>query len=1056
MRAREMLRSLTGDQRHVLPWLAVGLSLTASACQTQQSSDRTNYYDRKIGPALVQACATSPTKSGCHVAADDHGDSLGNLNVTSYDSLTKRKDLFLRYGPYGLPALLLKVAPDYPIALTTWQNDTPTLITTHISHVGGTLLDLTSPSFTLLDTWISNGFAVNNAPAADPTFAQTPCSNNLGTDPDFDSTQNPTTPDYQSFSDNVNPVIGSRCAAGNCHGSPANSLYLTCGTTAEARRWNYFAVGDYVSTDTGTSEILRRALSPSVGGVYHEGGTIFATSSDPGYEALVAWATLKGGPTDKVVPGQDDGLLFFANRVQPMLVKRGCMMVNCHSGSMFHDYRLRGGSGGHFGLPATRKNYAFTLEQLALDSPDFNASRIVRKNLPPFPQYGGMLHRGGALFGDKYSCTDAELAAAADMTVDIDTQAPYCVIKAWFQKEQAARVPTPGLTGIVFVRRPPAPLPDRPQDYASYAPGAQVIEVGAALDATNAVNVSTGAETNLTTLCGLSGTNTDARRPTVSWDAKQIAFSARQSAADPFHVYVYNATTGACAVQPDIDKPAVADDGSAVPDNGELVHNFDPAFAPDGRIVFASTRGNIMNTAAFSYSGPQRTPADPTRLNSNLYVLEGTRVRQLTFLLNQELSPAFMRDGRLIMVTEKRAPGFYQLAGRRMNLDGGDYHPLFGQRDTIGFDQLTDVVELTDKNFAAILSDHDAAHGAGALAIFNRSVGIDQRSEDLKDYVAQTSVTGTGPNPPQISVIDWPKTPFFQHSLSILDDKATGKVAGTQGAYRSPSLLPTQHLLVSYAANVVALDNFAGNFDIVEVDPNTGTNVPLITGPQDELWPVAVAPRYNLRLFQSRLDEPNGATQIVNDDEHKDHAEITFLDAPLISSLLFQNTRTGRVVPQDNFGLSLWEEFPPESGVKSFDGANQSLVFSDDFGKVYVRRGLLGAPPVYGDGSTSVAIRGGMPLVLRARVTLASDSAPTDHFQREEMQFYPGEVVRQGFRRKFFNGLCAGCHGSITGYETDISPNPDILTQASSVEAKVHSITDLRLAPTGTSGPVAP
>ncbi len=1050
MRAREMLHSRAGGS--VLPLLAIGLCLTGSACKTQPPSDRTNYFDRKIGPVVNETCAASPTKSGCHVAADNHGNALGNLNVTSYDLLTKRKDLFLRYGPYGVPALLLKVAKPFPIAITTWQSATPMLITTDISHVGGELLDITSPSFTLLDAWITNGFAVNNAPAADPTFAQTPCSNTLGTDPNFDPTTDPTTPDFKDFSQNVNSVLGSRCAAGNCHGSVSNALYLTCGTTPEAVRWNYFAVGDYVSVDTGASEILRRALSPSVGGVYHEGGTVFAATSDPQYQALVTWATLKGGPTDSVVAGKDDGLLFFANRVQPMLVKRGCMMANCHSPAMFHDYRLQGGSGGHFGLPETRTNYALTLAQLALESPDFNASRLVRKNLPPTA--GGMVHRGGPLFAEKSDCTAADLASAADPTVDVDTQAPYCVFKAWFQLEQAARFPTPPtLSGIVFVRRPPAPMPDQPQDFEAYAPGAEMVEVAASLDATFEVTV--GAETSLSSLCGLSLTTTDARRATVSWDGTKIAFSARQSATDPFHVYVVSG--GTCAIQADIDKPAVGDDGSVIPTNGALVHNFDPAFAPDGRIVFASTRGNIMNTSAFSYSGPQHTPADPSRLNSNLYILEGSTVRQLTFLLNQELSPAFMRDGRLIMVTEKRAPGFYQLAGRRMNLDGGDYHPLFGQRDTIGFDQLTDVVELTDKNFAAILSDDKAVHGAGTLAIINRSVGVDQLSTNLSDFAQQTSVTSTDPVPVQIPVTEWPDTPFYQHSLRILDPAATGVSTGqNQGAYRSPSLLPTQKLLVSYAANVVALDNFSGNFDIVEVDPTTGARTPLISGPQDELWPVAVAPRFNLQIFSSRLDEPNGSTQIVNDSAHQGTSQITFLDAPLLSSLLFQNTRTGRVVPTSNFGLSLWEDFPPEQTATSFDAADPSLVFSDDYGKVYVRRGLLGAPSIYSDSSTSVTIRGGMPLVLQARVTLASDGSPTNHFQREEMQFYPGEVVRQGFQRSFFNGLCAGCHGALSGYDTDISPNPDILTQASRVEAFDHSSTDLTASPSTTSGPVPP
>jgi len=255
---------------------------------------------------------------------------------------------------------------------------------------------------------------------------------------------------------------------------------------------------------------------------------------------------------------------------------------------------------------------------------------------------------------------------------------------------------------------------------------------------------------------------------------------------------------------------------------------------------------------------------------------------------------------------------------------------------------------------------------------------------------------------------------------------------------------------------VVALDNFDGNFDIVEVDTNTGARTPLVTGPGDELWPVAVAPRYNLRLFRSRLDEANGATEVFDDDDHKGQAQITVLDAPLFSSLLFQNTRTGRALPTEDLGLSLWEDFPPEQGVTSFAAASSGSVYEDDYGKVYVRRGLLGSPTVYGDGSASVLIRGGMPLVLQARVKLAADKSAAYHFQREEMQFYPGEVVRQGFRQPFFNALCAGCHGSISGYESDISPNPDILTQASRVAAREMSPDDLTRAAGPSSGPIAP
>ncbi len=58
-----------------------------------------------------------------------------------------------------------------------------------------------------------------------------------------------------------------------------------------------------------------------------------------------------------------------------------------------------------------------------------------------------------------------------------------------------------------------------------------------------------------------------------------------------------------------------------------------------------------------------------------------------------------------------------------------------------------------------------------------------------------------------------------------------------------------------------------------------------------------------------------------------------------------------------------------------------------------------------------------MPLVLATNLSLAGDPGPTKHFQREEMQFYPNENARQSFKRNLFNGLCAGCHGSVNGAE---------------------------------------
>ena len=603
--------------------------LCLSSCQRRDEPSQTNFYQRRIGPILEQSCVDGPAKAGCHVRADDKGNVLGNLSLQSYDDLVLRRDLLVNYGPYGMPGMLAKVVPSFKLALTSWKGSEPLVIDTNIAHVGGSLVDITSSSFTQLQTWMENGAAENNARQADREYEQSPCSSTLGVDALFDASSDPVAADFATFAARVNPVLGKSCAASNCHGSPANSLHLTCGDTPEQARWNYFAAQDYVSSDPPLSEIVRRPLSPAASGTFHEGGVIFGSSGDPDYQALLAWATEKGGPTNAPT---DAGFAFFAERVQPMLVRRGCMMLGCHSSAMFHDYRLSGGSGGHFGLPATRRNYDLTLEQLALESPSPEASRLFRKNLIPAPAGPGILHRGGSLLAEHpETCDPVESATGA-----LDLQSEYCVLSAWFKLERDARMAgQAGLSGVVFVRRPPAPLPDSPQDYATFAAGAEVVRAAASQDPTTGA-VVVGAEESLSALCGLTPAASDARRPAVSWDGTKVAFAARSSASEPFGIYVVEG--GGCALEPTIAAPAVDDDGAAVPTNGELIHNFDPAFAPDGSVVFASTRGNTKNTSAFvDYSGPQRTPADPSKLNSNLYVLEGGRIRQLTFLLNQEL-----------------------------------------------------------------------------------------------------------------------------------------------------------------------------------------------------------------------------------------------------------------------------------------------------------------------------------------------------------------------------------------------------------------------------------
>ncbi|HEY1959832.1 MAG TPA: hypothetical protein VGH28_29685 [Polyangiaceae bacterium] len=1056
-------------------FVAAVLALLPTTSCDVPPPDTTTYFDRTIFPILNAGCARSPTGSGCHVA-DAKGNALGNLDVSSYAEINKRRDLLVNYGPYGRPAMLVKNVPPFQITVKSFDG-VDEAITTDIKHTAGPVLDPTATGYLTLSQWMQNGATENNTGVPPPPPNRLACVDTVPpADPStgFDPTKDPTNSDYQEFVSNVIPVMQKTCAAGNCHGTFANELYLTCGNTPEEKRWNYSAALQYLAQTASQAEIVRRPLAPAQGGSFHEGGVIWQTTGDGDYQSVLNWAgDAANAFTTEItnIESNQPNFMFFVHRIQPMLVKKGCMMLQCHSAAMFHEYRLRGGTGGSFSLAASEKNYALTLDQMALDSDDVNASRLVQKNLyrkEIDPTGGGIAHRGAALLedfgpGNEASGTLCD-AGAYDYDNDpLDKIPAYCLIREWHKRERADALAgkcnggpcavTP-LSAIVYVKKTQSPAQDQVNDFDIYAPGSELHVLGATLDA--AGNVQLGADADVTSGCGLSASTADIRRPASSYDGKKVAFAARSSASEPFSVYEMDATGGNCQKHAGIN----AVTGTS---NGLPVHNFDPQYGPPDQngvqpILFISTRG--IDPAAnyaqnFDYTGTQREPFDPTKPNPNLYVYEPDpnkagqfRVRELSFQLNMERWPSFMNDGRMIYSVVKRAPSFYEVALRRQNLDGGDYHPLYSQRGSIGFYEATQVVELADKNFATVFSNPGWQHQGGVLGIFNRSLGIDFYSTNKDDYPIDASVYDPTSN-------SSPEQQFFLHSLTFLD--GSGKIQTENGApigsinapnysqggvYRSPSPLPNGKFLVSYSSAADPTNFDATSYALYVVDPIAETKQQIVAagGIVDA---VAVYGKYNHGTFKSRVDEPNG--NVIVDPTQAD-AQIFVLDMSVLGSLLFQNTPTGRAVENldangqdaklDSFDV--YEDMPPDSSVTDF-ASGGAFVAKDNFGQVYVRRRKLGTVNLQSDKSAYFSIPGGVPIVLHLPDTTISQTAGYPRWQKEEMSFYPGERAHQSFQGQFFNGLCGTCHGSISGRPVDAALNPDLLTQASQVQALGHT-----------------
>lgn len=1012
---------------------ALAGGLVAAGCQPRDLP-ASSYFDERIQPVLSESCVRQNT--GCHLATEE-GTAAGNVDLSSYDAAMRRRDLFEPYGPYPIPLALLKPGDSVTVRVETFGTgaagetleDRYVSIDTNIVHAGGSTFDIGTEGYALIQEWIRNGHTRTGAP--DRTLVENigDCVNGVEEAPGYDPAR-PPGPSYEAFVRDVQPVLRETCAGSSCHGNHIADLYLSCGDTDAERHWNYWIATQFVSETGSVSELLRRPLSTLVGGTFHEGGNVFGSTDDPRYQALFNWAD--NLTPEELVPEIPDelserGVRYFANRVQPMMVREGCMFLNCHSTTMFHDLGLRGGSGGHFGRVATLRNYLMARELLALDAIDPNESRIIAKNLYPPDQASGaegIAHRGGSLFEDfgalpsgdlnQADPTDCSMFTDADLdTGDLNTIPAYCIFVRWhaIEREEELGPGAPALDALVWVNRPAGV--GRLDDFETYRGGARLMIADASVGGGDVLALA--GERELSSGCGFPAGAADIRQPAVSWDGATVAFAARTAAGAPYRLYQVNVDGSGCMPVPGI---APASDSEA----GITLHDLDPAWAADGRLIFASTRG-YLTAGPIGEAGPSRTPASLTP-NSNIFIRdEDGTVRQLTFQLNQELAPSFMTDGRLIFTTEKRELDFHQFAGRRLNLDGGDYHPLFAQRDSVGFRSATEIVELLDRNLAFVASNLDAADGAGVIAIVNRSIGPDQFDRDPEDRT-------------------------YIHSMTF----PVGTVDAPMGAFRSPAGLPTGHLIVSCDTGATSLTAGGYAFRLCDLNPGSGVVTEIGGGAGANVDAVPVIERAHREVFVSRPDEANGHTEVI---PGATDAEILVTDFPMLATLLFANTREGRPIAPTLRNVGMYVALAPPDSATTFAAVGADVV-TDTFGEFYRGRRFAGMIPLEEDGSAHIRIEGGAPIQFVAldeagEPLMLPAGAPGigmlmgEAVQREHMSFYPGERSRQSMPRPFFNALCGGCHGSITGRELDVVTDVDILTSASPrVRARDSSPIDLR------------
>ncbi len=222
----------------------------------------------------------------------------------------------------------------------------------------------------------------------------------------------------------------------------------------------------------------------------------------------------------------------------------------------------------------------------------------------------------------------------------------------------------------------------------------------------------------------------------------------------------------------------------------EAGHDIGPAYLPDGRIIFSSTRQRQSGAVLLDEGKPQFAALDEDRnvpaLLLHIMNDDGTGIEQVSFNQSHDLDPAVLSTGQVVFSRWDNAPNNDGINLYRMNPDGSALELLYGanSHDTgaTGDDvQFLQPRELPDGRVMALLRPFDGTDGGGDIIEI-----------DVANYIENTQ-----PTMDNVGVLAGPA----QSKATINEVLTEGGAPSPGGRYNSvfPLRDGTERLLVSWS-----------------------------------------------------------------------------------------------------------------------------------------------------------------------------------------------------------------------------------------------------------------